>query len=57
MKKVINGFVFNSMGDLIQEPENASLELLKATYKTLIERQQYISASRIQHRLNAIEMA
>ncbi|MGR5296867.1 hypothetical protein ACPV5U_19605 [Vibrio mediterranei] len=56
MQNVINGFIFNSIGDLIHEPENTCLELLKATYAALIERKQYICASRIQHRINVIEM-
>lgn len=56
MKNEINGFVFNVIGDLIAEPENPSLELLEETLKELYKQQQYISASRIHHRINTITM-
>ncbi|MBY7854404.1 hypothetical protein KW429_11910 [Vibrio fluvialis] len=56
MENEINGFVFNAIGDLINEPQEPSLELLKETLETLYKQQQYISASRIQHRINVIIM-
>ncbi|ENI4487313.1 hypothetical protein ABXZ88_003185 [Vibrio fluvialis] len=56
MENEINGFVFNAIGDLINEPQEPSLELLKETLGILYKQRQYISASRIQHRINVITM-
>ncbi|EHD1697928.1 hypothetical protein M2G93_19285 [Vibrio vulnificus] len=57
MSDEVNGFVFNSIGDLLEEPENPSLELLVATRDLLLQTKSYIRAARIQHRINAILMA
>ncbi len=57
MGNEIKGFVFNEIGDLIAQPEDPSLELLKTTLDLLYKQQSYIRASRIQHLINVIEMA
>ncbi|HAS6026877.1 MULTISPECIES: hypothetical protein [Vibrio] len=57
MNDEVNGFIFNSIGDLLEEPENPSLELLVATRDLLLQKESYIRASRIQHRINVIIMA
>ncbi|MEZ8329158.1 hypothetical protein AB4562_04605 [Vibrio sp. 10N.222.54.A1] len=54
MEMKINGFVFNSIGDLVDEPEVATLELLEDTLAQLYHQREYISASRIQRRISII---
>jgi hypothetical protein len=54
MEMKINGFVFNSIGDLVDEPKVATLELLEDTLAQLYHQREYISASRIQRRISII---
>jgi len=45
----IYGFKFNNFGDLLEYPENPSFSDLQKVYTALINDQQYIKASRINH--------
>lgn len=47
----INGFVFNSLGDLIAEPKNPTMEILKKSMKELNSKGETIKASYIKHRI------
>lgn len=49
----VNGFIFNDIGDLIGQPENPSLELLRETHRQLMKDCEFIRASRIGHLLRA----
>lgn len=49
-----NGFVFNAIRDLIDEPENPSLQQLRETLDALYKQKEYIAAARVQHRINSI---
>jgi len=51
----INGFTFNSIGELIDTPTTYDAALLTATYDALIKAREYISASRITQLINALE--
>lgn len=56
MASEINGFKFNEMGQIISEPKTLTLDVLKETLKKANEMQEYICASRIQHKINVIEL-
>lgn len=56
MSNRINGFVFNAIGDLVEQPENPSIETLRDTQAQLFKQQNAISASRLQPLINAIEL-
>ena len=51
----VNGFKFNLMGQITQEPDLITLDILNETLLKLYEIKEYISASRIQHKINKIE--
>ena len=54
MNKHVNGFIFNSIGELTCEPKLVTLSTLEDTLASLYRQGEYISASRIQHRVNMI---
>ncbi len=54
MPQKINGFEFSIIGELVNEPEQPTMELLEDTLNQLLAKRQFISASRIQHRINTI---
>lgn len=47
----INGFVFNDIGNIIGWPTTVTVEVLQQTHATLVERKEYIAASRINNLL------
>jgi len=51
--KNVNGFIFNDIGDLIEQPEAPSIDLLHETRRQLVQEGEFISASRIDHLLRA----
>jgi len=48
----VNGFDFNSVGDLIATPKDPSLAILEDTLSKLHKQKESISASRIQFLIN-----
>lgn len=52
----INGFVFNDIGNIIGWPTTVTVEVLQQTHATLIERKEYIAASRINNLLVIAEI-
>jgi len=51
----VNGFVFNSIGELIDTPPTYDAGTLQATHTALISDGEYISASRVTHLINALQ--
>ena len=57
INRKINGFEFNSIGDLVSIPEFYTVDQLNDTRDQLYRLNEYISASRVQHLINICEVA
>lgn len=53
----VNGFVFNDTGEVIGWPTTVTVEVLQQTHAMLMERKEYIAASRINNLLVIAEIS